>query len=451
MANNKDLLDDLTQQLRQQEVPDFPRNQILDRIVAKRPTVEAKPENFWRRILIKPPLQLAATILVALFTVGLLSDIGPFSSNVSFGMEQVISAVEQAKSVSYTYTTYGWKGDPWPDPYIRKCWVQGGCSRVDTHGEIQIQNTLQGQYTRIIPKEKKAVICPLYPSPSGAMNSPTKFLQQLKSLSNGLEEKTYKQDDTGRSVVEFRRKFYGEDWAVTVDATTKLPLRMKIDRGKPMGKNIHEVMSDFVFEAPIDESFFEVVIPDGFTVEKWVADKTNTSYPEGDAETLIVSHGNLGPAQAGMTTDEIIQVLGQPDWIGDDAELMYYSRGFTLKVPSDGELMVSCFNQASMGTMVRDFVGRTEEGIKLGDTREEVIEVYGKPEINRHDHLHYVELGWMFNFKDNKIYRFSPERPMPRIDDQGVQTRILKDGGILQAAPGVDIDAMIDEEGNLIR
>ena len=30
-----------------------------------------------------------------------------------------------------------------------------------------------------------------------------------------------------------------------------------------------------------------------------------------------------------------------------------------------------------------------------------------------------------------------------------IRTRVLKDGTILQAAPGVDIDAMLDEDGDL--
>lgn len=469
MADDKDFLDDLAQQLRCQKVPVFPRDSVLE-LMSEKTSVGYQPNQPLKTNIMKHPFQLAAAVIVIVIAAGLLWKIGPFTSTTSFAMEQVLNAVEQSRSVSYTFTTYGWEGNPWPDPYVRKISILApGRSRTEIDGEVQIMNAKQGRHTIVHQKEKKVVIRPFYQSSSGIISPVDEFLQQLRNPSKGSEKKTHKRDDDGHSIVEFRRKFDGDDWIVTVDATTKLPIRMEIARGKRQGKQIREVMSDFVFDAPMEESLFEAVVPDGFSVEERVADITNKSYPTGDAETLIASPGRLGPVRSGMTTGEIIQVLGKPDWIGK-REIMaspvphpgaagskkslietleYDSRGFTLTIGPHEHLAISCYSQVTRGPLVRDFVGRTKEGIQLGATREKVLEVYGQPESEQGSSLQYLELGWQFFLRENKICGFHTSRPMPKRRADGVQTRVLKDGTILQTAPGVDIDAMLDSDGNL--
>jgi len=95
--------------------------------------------------------------------------------------------------------------------------------------------------------------------------------------------------------------------------------------------------------------------------------------------------------------------------------------------------------------MVRDFVGRTKEGIRLGASRDEVRNTYGKPEIDKEDYIKYIRLGWEFFFRNKKLCSINVSQP--RRGD--IQIRVLSDGSILEAVPGVDIDAMIDEDGNL--
>jgi hypothetical protein len=275
-------------------------------------------------------------------------------------------------------------------------------------------------------------------------------------------------DIDGRRGVQFRAKWHDDEFLVTVDAETTLPLRMEVSRGKVSGKEIQEVFSDFVFDAPIDEAIFTLKPPKEYAVERHVPDRANKSYPADDAETLIVSPGSFGPVTSGMPVEKIIQLLGKPDWIEKKevaispvpepgleekkatfAQLEYDSRGFQLSVLPSGDLTISCFGQAQSGPLVRDFVGQTKESIRLGASRDDVIEAYGKPEIDRQDSLVYVALGWQFSFRDDKLCGWQTNRPMPKRSASGIRTRVLKDGTILQTAPGVDIDAMIDKNGSL--
>src|SRR4029079_1798385 len=112
---------------------------------------------------------------------------------------------------------------------------------------------------------------------------------------------------------------------------------------------------------------------------------------------------------------------------------------------------ISCFSQDTSGRTVRDFVGKTKEGIRLGASRAEVQRAYGEPEIEQKESMIYVDLGWPFAFRNSKLCSIHTQRPRPKRDANGIQTRVLKDGSIISSAPGADIDAKIDEDGNLKR
>ncbi len=416
-------------------------------------------------------LQLIAAAFLAMIVVGLLWKAGPLSSSQSFAFEQVQDALRQVRSVSYTVTTTGWKNQPWPDPHIVKCMaLEPGQMRTETEGEVQITNAQLGRFIRIQHKDRRVAIRPLYPTKDGTSSPFDDFSQRLRNIPAAATQHGNEHEVDGRHVVTFIWHIEDADHVVDVDAVTKLPIRMDVSRGKIGDKEIREVFSDFVFDAPLDEALFSVKPPEGYAVEERVPDPSNDSYPEKDAATLIVSPGNFGPVKSDMKAEEIIQLLGKPDWIskaeiaalpvpkpsvvnktGTVETLEYDSRGFQLTILPSGGLTISCFNQARSGPLVRDFVGQTKEGVKLGASREEILSKYGKPEMDQTGFLGYLELGWQFMFRENKLCGINTTPPMPRRQANGIRTRVLKNGTVLQAAPGVDIDTMIDEDGNITK
>ena len=175
MADDRDLVDDLIRQVRCQETPRFPRECVLELMSAKRPAGHRANQNA-KSNGVQRPFQLAAAVVGVAVAAGLILTIWPFAGSSSFAMQQVLNAVERSQTVSYTFTTYGWEGDPWPDPYVRKVRLLApGRSRTDIGGEVQIMNAEQGRHTTILPQEKKAVIRPLYPSSSGATSPADAF------------------------------------------------------------------------------------------------------------------------------------------------------------------------------------------------------------------------------------------------------------------------------------
>lgn len=472
-----DVLKRVIDYLREQHVPDFPNPDIR----------AAKPSGFpLRRLAMNRPFQVSAVAVAALIATSLFWMLGAPSSRASFAFGDVKAAVGQTRSVSYRLTTTGWKGSPWPDPYVRTAMVlEPGRGRSETNtGEVQVFNLEEGRLLRVQHRERKAAIYPLYSPSNEAAPSFGDFSQQLRNIPAATTRKIGEREIDGRRVIEFLWRQDDADYVVAVDAATKLPVRMEVNRGKThRGDEIREVFDDFVFDAEMDESLFSTSPPEGYEVEERVPDASCDSYPVEDAETLILSSAEgMGPIKFEMGAEEVIGLLGQPDWISrteqfvssnpvSDGEktsedrnsrsigmlerLDYDSRGFhvTLATRSRADASrtcvtaIRCFNQEISGPMVRDFVGGTKEGIRLGASRENVLETYGKPDMEQDDALDYPDHGWTFTFSNERLCAIALRivRPPP----EGVQTRVLSDGAVLQAVPGVDVDAMIDEDGNL--
>jgi hypothetical protein len=96
--------------------------------------------------------------------------------------------------------------------------------------------------------------------------------------------------------------------------------------------------------------------------------------------------------------------------------LHYESLGFDIEVQSDnGASRFSFFGVRELGMCARDFNGKTDKGVGLGSTSDEVIEAYGKPEfsaVNRNSRsFEYFHQGLSFQFWDNKLSRFSISSP----------------------------------------
>jgi len=472
-----DVLERVIDYLREQHVPDFPDPDVR----------VAKPSGSpLRRLAMNRPFQASAVAVAALIATTLIWMLGAPSSRASFAFGDVKAAVGQTRSVSFRLTTTGWKGNPWPDPYVRTAMVlEPGRRRSETNtGEVQIFNLDEGRLLMVRHKERKAAIYPLYPPSSDATLTFGDFSRQLRNIPAAATRKIGEREIDGRRVIEFLWRQDEVDHVVAVDAATKLPFRMEVTRGKtPRGDEIREVFSDFVFDAEMDESLFSTAPPKGYEVEERLPDPSCKSYPEEDAKTLILSSAEgMGPVKFEMAAEEVIGLLGQPDWISRTEQFVssnpmradeetpeagnaraigmlerldYDSRGFHVTLDTRSRAGTSltcvtairCFNQEMSGPMVRDFVGGTKEGIRLGASRETVLETYGKPDSERDDALGYPELGWTFTFRNKRLCAI--ELHIVRPEPEGIQTRVLSDGTVLRAAPGVDIDAMIDEEGNL--
>ncbi len=134
----------------------------------------------------------------------------------------------------------------------------------------------------------------------------------------------------------------------------------------------------------------------------------------------------IGAVQFGMSKDEIIEHIGQPEKIHTQTggmKLNYVaSKGLGFTVDSElGLQKIQCWSDTwpeKLPFAVTTFTGRTEEGIGIGSTREQIISAYGQPDRTGTDAnkgviegLDYDKLRINFSIWQDKVISMTLEAP----------------------------------------
>ena len=147
----------------------------------------------------------------------------------------------------------------------------------------------------------------------------------------------------------------------------------------------------------------------------------------GATEELIVEPlVGIGPVQFGMSKEEIIEHFGQPDKIHTQTrgtKLNYVaSQGLGFEVDSElGLQKIQCWSDnwpTRLPFAVMTFTGRTQEGIGIGVTQEEIVAAYGQPDRTSTDSnkgiiqgLEYDKLRIEFALWQDKLISMTLEAP----------------------------------------
>jgi outer membrane lipoprotein-sorting protein len=350
---------------------------------------------------------------------------------------EVQQAISALGSVRFQVLNFVGSEDPTVTTVI---FQEPGRYRVELpSGEVMVEDFERKESMRVSHRDRTALIEPLYVSDTEkapVANS----LQKLRDLPGKATRKLGERVIAGRKVVDFSVLVDREDSKLTVDAATKLPIRLEVTRANRIeGKSIREVMTDFVFDGSHDDSLFRIAPPKGYVVTRRARGEPNPQ----DATTLIVSpETGIGPVKFGMSIDEVVRALGEPNWrkehrfannlnpqpelAAKDAkkaefimtELGYDARGFRLSTSNrSGVDAIECFDRSAMGPGVRDFQGKTREGIKLGASRADVIKAYGEPQAKLGtSSFMYAKLGWDFSFRGEQLVSMRAIRPNPALE-----------------------------------
>lgn len=428
------MLDRIVTALRDVPVPDFvdPYSDESNISVAILQTHQS-PTNGFRRTRRRSRLTLIASAMmcVAALMFFIFTTSPNVSTNVAFA--QVQDAVAKTKSLSCRFLDYHGDKDPLVTTSLSVPGVGGRVEGPD--GTFSITNLKTRQSLYVDHRKRTARIDQLYPADDE--KNVDSFMEKIRNLpasgAKQLEPTTF----NGKKVLQFVFKMDG-DFIVFVDPETKLPLRMEltIEKGVPGGKTFREVVTDLVFDAPVDESLFEIKPPPGYAVTRCEEPKDRKPF---DTRTLVLSPAiGFGPVPLGSTKEKVIAVFGHPDQLEEthrgpavqsspdsapakdvpvaiEEVLRYPSLGFDVSVSNlEGVREVQCFGRASRGNLARDFLGRTDAQISLGASIDDVTKAYGKPDVRTHlrgDMLHYFYKGWSFVFQDGKLSWLTMSKP----------------------------------------
>ena len=201
---------------------------------------------------------------------------------------------------------------------------------------------------------------------------------------------------------------------VSIEKTTRLPVQIKAPAED--GDPYETLVEQFVFDQPLDLSLFSLEPPEGFKLTV-IEGKQAT-----DDSFLELSPGShLGDAKFGMTLEQVVAALGQPDKISDVAsttfakdsnqklysirELNYSSRGFLLLVDEKhGLIKVTCMGM-TYGNRV--FQGKMAGGIRMGASPDEVKSVLGEPTRKPVRNWGETESDLIFELPDDSSISFT--------------------------------------------
>jgi outer membrane lipoprotein-sorting protein len=200
---------------------------------------------------------------------------------------------------------------------------------------------------------------------------------------------------------------------VWVDSETRLPIR--VEQGTVDEK---VVTYDIVFDQPVDSSRFSLTPPEGYAVTTIGEPATWQQKPPAEKDMLapeVVPGVGLGPAKFGMSNEEIIKLLGKAD-SEEKGSLQYPSRGYACMVsPKRGLVAISFFSQRMCAFKVRDFAGKTKQGVGIGSSLKDLEKAFAKPtavEANgpETNYVRFTELGLDFTLFNDKVVGFLMQR-----------------------------------------
>jgi RNA polymerase sigma factor (sigma-70 family) len=143
------------------------------------------------------------------------------------------------------------------------------------------------------------------------------------------------------------------------------------------------------------------------------ADTNTTNYIATDDTLLITPHVSVGKVKSGMTEDEVIAALGQPE--RKQGEVLIYDTQLGLSVVCSQQKIVGA---VFCGGPV-DFRGRTKEGIGIGSSQSDLIKAYHGQPANwakqpDQDSVDYPSLGLNFTLRNGKVYNIVVNLRKPR-------------------------------------
>ena len=220
---------------------------------------------------------------------------------------QVQQAVSSAKSMSCR--TLSILGDREPSVSAGVSVLGVGSRSEGPNGWVSITNVKARRSMWIDHRLRKAGIKQLYVE-EGRKSAQAGIFEKIRDLPASGAKALGATEFEGKMVLKFAFEAMGQ-FVVYVDPKTHLPLRMELNIEKGSGgQRYREVTMDFVFDAPVDESLFEIKAPAGYAVT--LCEEPKDRKPVDTRSWVSSPEKGLGPVPTGATKDRIITLWERP-------------------------------------------------------------------------------------------------------------------------------------------
>jgi hypothetical protein len=143
-----------------------------------------------------------------------------------------------------------------------------------------------------------------------------------------------------------------------------------------------------------------------------VTDETAVVPEAGDDQMVVVPLEGVGPVKFGMSKEQVMELLGQPERMEGGGIVLYYltSKGVHFLMDRRrGVRTIDCWSDRypmPFPGMVA-FAGKTDKGIAMHASREEVVAAYGEPDrtdsTGTLETLRYGQLGISFALSSDGV------------------------------------------------
>ncbi|HEX4794924.1 MAG TPA: hypothetical protein VH370_14080 [Humisphaera sp.] len=297
--------------------------------------------------------------------------------------------------------------------------VSGTRTRLEARDIVVISDAATGQQVMLDAKGKFA-----YRIPKRGIGPAVDFYGLVRSMSAAASIPAEEHiDEAGRHLFGFSGKAelnvgvgapLSVDVKVWSDPATKLPVRLEVRSADASVKDPPVVIDQIKFDVALDDSLFDMTIPSGYRIPGLSRDQLKAPPSKEEAAKLTIVPGvGIGDAKFGMARAQVVAILGEPEFTMYDSLLCFPSKGLQLVFnagnPSTFQSIIA--NPADAASRVRnDFPGQTDKGIRIGSSKQEVLDAYGEPDPlppgydKRIDMASYnIKLGIQFNFIEGKV------------------------------------------------
>jgi outer membrane lipoprotein-sorting protein len=297
----------------------------------------------------------------------------------------VVRHIQAARGITCEVTTY--KDGEFVLSGTAMQFEPGRTRQTMPGGAVMIMDQHKGKSLTLVPASKTAVMMNI------TGQSPDQPKEDLLSIFQDLQKEAGEllgeQEMDGKTVIGFKTHVPGADWTIWADPETGMPVRAECEM--EMFGEMKVVMSDFDFDAELDESLFSITPPEDYTLLETQIDASQpTEQDLLDTLRLFAEQaGSRFPKELNLEVmvEEITKHrVSKPSTLVDMAELT--------KIGMEMGQMMAKFMRGLM--FVQQLHADSDwhyfgEGIKLGDANQAVC--WYRPEGSESYRVIYGDLS----------------------------------------------------------
>jgi len=221
----------------------------------------AKAPDMWSIIMKNSIIKLAVAAVIILVVFTVVSQLGGNGANVVYAA--IVEQLANASTMTYSVVTQT-PVESMPTLRIEMAFKEPGCMRTTTpDGYINVIDWAQNRGISIWPVRKQYIDF----EASNYQHDPAKdsfaVVEKLRTLPDRADEVLGEKEIDGRVLQGFRVTNAGMINTVWIDPLTDQLVRVEIEYANAPGMNT--IMTDFQFNADLDDSLFSLTPPSDFT------------------------------------------------------------------------------------------------------------------------------------------------------------------------------------------